>query len=113
MSSGAGRNGAPVVTSRYVRRNAPDTQRYQASAQGAATGAVLGAHDRGLQQRGERRVVERADHAGDVAQAVVLAAALGQRLRRRPVEVDDDEVLAGVEHLLQVVVAVRADAAGR
>ena len=46
---------------------------------------------------------------GDVAQAVVLAAALRQRLRRRPVEVDDDEVLAGVEQLLQVVVAVRAD----
>ena len=73
-------------------------------------GAILDAHDRGLEQRGERRVVERADHARDVAQAVVLAAPLGQRLRRRAVEVDDDEVLAGVEHLLQVVVAVRADA---
>ena len=39
---------------------------------------------------------------------VVLAAALRQRLRRRPIEVDDDEVLAGVEQLLQVVVAVGA-----
>ena len=109
MSAGAGRNGAPLVTWRYLRRNAPDTQRYQASAHGRRDGAVLDAHDRGLQQRGERRVVERADHPGHVAQRVVLAAALRQRLRRWPIEIDDDEVLAGVEQLLQVVVAVRAD----
>ena len=110
MSSGAGRNGAPVVAARYARRNAPDTQRYQASAQGAATGPILGRTTAALEQRRERGVVERPDHAGDVAQAVVLAAPLGQRLGRRPVEVDDHEVLARVEHLFEVVVAVRADA---
>ena len=72
--------------------------------------AVLGAHDRALEQRGESRVVKRTNHSADVAQAVVLAPSLGQRLVGRPVEIDDDEVLARVKHLLQVKIAVGADA---
>ena len=57
-----------------------------------------------------RRVVERAEHAGDVAERAALDAALAQRPQRLAFEIDDDEVVAGVEDLAEVVVAVRADA---
>ena len=57
-----------------------------------------------------RRVVERAQHAGHVAQRRALDPPLAERPRRLALEVDDHEVVAGVEHLAEVVVAVAADA---
>ena len=54
--------------------------------------------------------MEGAQHPGDVAQCAALDAALAQRPRRLPFEVDDDEVVAGMQHLPEVIVAVRADA---
>src|SRR5262249_7472092 len=49
---------------------------------------------------------------GDVLQRRALAASLGERARRLALEVDDDEVLAGIEDLPEVEVAMAADAAG-
>src|SRR5207247_6043831 len=74
---------------------------------------VLAADDRALRlpvHHGVRRVVERAEHAGHVAQRAALDAALAERPRRLALEVDDDEVVAGAQDLAQVIVAVRADA---
>jgi len=62
-------------------------------------------------QRDLRRVLERPDHGGDVAQRAPLAAALGQRTGRVAFEVQHHEVLARVEQLAQVVVPVDAAAA--
>ena len=56
--------------------------------------------------------MERAQHAGDVAQRRALEPPLAERPRRLALEVDDDEVAAGVEHLAEMVVAVDADARG-
>src|SRR5205085_7449736 len=54
------------------------------------------------------RVAERAQHAGDIAQRRVLAAALGEWPRGLALEVDDQEVVVRNEHLAEVVVAVMA-----
>ena len=59
-------------------------------------------------QSGARRVVERAQHAGDVAQRRVLGAALLQTAQRLALEVEDVEVVAHHHHLAQVHVAVQA-----
>ena len=59
-------------------------------------------------QRGPARVVERAQHAGDVAQRRMLRAPLRERPRRLAFEVDDDEVVARDQHLAEVIVAVVA-----
>ncbi len=58
---------------------------------------------------GGRRVGERAEHPGDVAQRRALAAPLDERARRLALEVEDDPVLPRPEGLAEVVVAVRAD----
>src|SRR4051812_9654851 len=62
------------------------------------------------EQDGVRRVMEGAQHPGDVPQRAALDAALAQWPRRLAFEVDDDEVVAGVQDLPEVIVAVRADA---
>ena len=54
--------------------------------------------------------MERAEHAGDVAQGAALDAALAEGAGGLALEVDDREVAAGVQDLAEVVVAVRADA---
>ena len=56
------------------------------------------------------RVVERAEHARDVAQRRALEPALADRARGLALEVDDHEVLARPEHLAEVEVAVDAHA---
>ena len=56
------------------------------------------------------RVVERADHARQVAQRRPLHAAVLYGSPGPAVEIADDEVLAGVEQAGEVVVAVQADA---
>src|SRR6266851_1062895 len=75
---------------------------------------ILGAQDsRSLsltEDRGVRRVVERAQHARDVAQCAAFDPPLAQRPRRLAFEVDDHEVVARPQHLSEVIVAVRADA---
>src|SRR5205807_6078236 len=53
---------------------------------------------------------EGAQHPGHVLERPALEPPLAQRSRRLALEVDDDEVAAGEEHLPQVVVAVAADA---
>jgi hypothetical protein len=56
-----------------------------------------------------RRVAERTQHAGHVAQRQLLGAPLVERSTRFALEVDDHEVVARHQHLPQVVVAVHAD----
>ena len=126
--SRAGRRRAAVASSsrvggrsgrrpRVVRGSRAGTPRrpsaYQSRAHGVERGRVLRrARPRAArcEQRAVRGVVERAQHAGDVAQRRALEPPLAERARRLALEVDDDEVLAGVEHLAEVVVAVAADA---
>src|SRR5205085_3507786 len=51
----------------------------------------------------------RAQHPGDVAQRRALSPPLGDRPRRLALEVDDEPVTAGPEHLAEVVVTVVTD----
>src|SRR5688500_17343103 len=60
-------------------------------------------------QHGIDGVMERAHHAGHVAQRRAFDPPLGERPRRCAFEVDDDEVLARVQHLSQMIVAVDAN----
>src|SRR5690606_13776852 len=55
-----------------------------------------------------RSVMIRAQHPGDVAQWRALDTTLAQRPYRLPLEVRNDEVATGEQHLAEVVVAVRA-----
>ena len=74
---------------------------------------ILGANDpsrRPAEDDRIRRVVERPQHPGDVAQRSALDAALAERPRRLALEIDDHEIVARVEHLAEVIVAVRPDA---
>src|SRR3954452_5372751 len=74
---------------------------------------ILGTYHRVLrlpEQHRMRRVVEGAEHAGHVAQGAALDAALAQWPRRLALEIDDDEVVARVQHLAEVIVAMGADA---
>src|SRR5437588_13014006 len=74
---------------------------------------ILGADHRMLrlaEQEGMRSVMEGAKHPGYVAQRATLDAALAQRPGRLAFKIDDDEVVAGVQHLAEVIVAVRANA---
>jgi hypothetical protein len=59
-------------------------------------------------QRRPARVVERAQHAGHVAQRRALGAPLVEAARGLALEVDDDEVVVLHQHLAQVEVAVVA-----
>src|SRR4030095_461593 len=68
--------------------------------------------DAGIGPRRVDGVMERAQHAGDGAPRRALDAPLAERQRGLALEVDDGEILAGVEHLAEVVVAMAADAAG-
>jgi 4-alpha-glucanotransferase len=76
---------------------------------GAQVGGVFGAQATVAQGRGGG-VLKRSHHAGHVAQGAALVAPLDQVPRRLALEVDDDEVVAGREHLAEVVVAVNAHA---
>ena len=66
----------------------------------------LGGDTPALHHRG--RVVERAEHAGDVAQPVVLCPAQCQRLRRFALEVDDVDIAVRHQHLPEMQIAVNA-----
>src|SRR5439155_3032403 len=88
------------VDERLARRALPHLQR-----RAEALDARLGA----LAQLGRAaRIAERAQHPRDVAQRRVLAPALGERPRRLALEVDDQEIIVGDEHLAEVVIAVVA-----
>ena len=63
-------------------------------------------------QRAPARVVERAQHAGDVAQRRMLRAPLGQAARRLAFEVGDDEIVLLQQHLAEVDAALERVAAG-
>jgi hypothetical protein len=68
-------------------------------------GALLAAHGAPgdhLGDRGACRVVERTEHAGDVAQRRSLEAAFAERARGFAFEIEDDEVATRVEHLTEV-----------
>ena len=110
----------PSIASKYPRRNAADTHATHCAARPARSSsrALLAAHRAPgdhLGDRGAGRVVERTQHAGDVAQRRSLEAAFAERARRFAFEVEDDEVATRVQHLTEVQVAVDADAlaAGR
>src|SRR5712692_6483897 len=74
-----------------------------------------GVHPFGLlvEQCSVRRIVERAEHARHVSQRRTLNPSLAEWTRRFALEVDDDEIFPGIEHLSQMVVAVAANAHGR
>ena len=55
------------------------------------------------------RVAEGAQHCGHVGKRWPLQSAFGERASRLSLEVDDADVIAGQEHLLQVVVTMTAD----
>ena len=50
--------------------------------------------------------MKRTQHARDVVHRGTLMASLGQRARRFAFEIDDDEVLTGVEHLAEMQIAM-------
>src|SRR5258708_2265790 len=54
-----------------------------------------GSDSQSLDCRGERRVVKRAQHPGNVSQSCTLETALTQRTRRLALEIDNCEVTAG------------------
>src|ERR1019366_10656754 len=62
------------------------------------------------EQQRVRGVMERSQHACDIAQRAALDAALAQRPGRLAFEIDDDEVVASLQNLPEVVVAMNADA---
>src|SRR5690348_12702914 len=68
-----------------------------------------GSTARVLQQRRESRVMKRAQHPGNVANGSALAPAVTQRARRLTFEIDNHEILAGIEHLPEVQIAMRAN----
>jgi molybdopterin synthase catalytic subunit len=65
-----------------------------------------------VEQRRVGGVVERAQHPGDIAEGRTLLAALTDRPGRLALEVDNDEVAAGIEHLTEVVITVIANPLG-
>ena len=110
MGGGGGEDaGAPFVGRAEVgveeRGFAPADERPSPRLRGRGVGGVL-AQDEG----GVRGVVERAEHAGDVTEGVVPAAALLERAGRLALEVEEVELAVGEERLAEVVVAVDADA---
>ncbi len=64
--------------------------------------------DRVGQRRGGR-IVDRADQPGDVARRRRLRAPLGERAARLALEVEDERVVLGDQHLAEMEVAVMAD----
>ena len=72
--------------------------------------AIGFAHSALVDERTERRVVERAKDPRDVLQRRTLSPPLGERPIAIAVEVDEHEVLTGVEHLPEVEIAVAPDA---
>src|SRR6266849_10451604 len=70
-----------------------------------------GVHPFGLlvEQCSVRSIVERAEHARHVSQRRTLNPSLAEWTRRFALEVDDDEIFPGIEHLSQMVVAVAAN----
>src|SRR5438270_11334772 len=74
--------------------------------------SILGTDHRVLrlaEQHRVRRIMERTQHPGHVAQRAALDAALAQWPRRFALKVNDDEVVAGMQHLAEMIVAVRAN----
>src|SRR5438445_8718117 len=68
---------------------------------------VLGGRMQGKrEERRVRGVAERSYHARHVLERRLLHPPLGQWTRRLPLEIKDDEILLGAEHLSQMVVAV-------
>ena len=61
-----------------------------------------------LPHRGDRRVIERADHAGDVAQRRALAPPRRDRASRLALEIDQVEIVLHRDHLAEVQIAVKA-----
>jgi hypothetical protein len=54
--------------------------------------------------------MERAQHAGDVAQRRPLETALAERPMRFALEIDEDKIFAGVQHLAEMQIPVNANA---
>src|SRR2546430_11251062 len=58
-------------------------------------------------------ILERPQHAGHIPQGRVLELAFTHQLLRLPLEVKNNQIVAGIEYLAQMIVAVTADAPGR
>ena len=85
---------APRVS--QLARQRRQSRRLRLIVRDAAQGAVL-------------HIAEGAHHPGDIAQRRMFGAPLLQAVARLALEIDDDEVIAGHQHLAQVIVAVNAD----
>ena len=57
-------------------------------------------------------ILERPEHAGNITQGRVLELTFTHQLLWLPLEVKNDQVVAGIEYLAQVIVAVTAEALG-
>jgi hypothetical protein len=76
-------------------------------------GGALARRLRGVQHRRSFCVSEGAQHPRHVPQRRLLAPALGERTRGLALEIDDQEVVAGEQHLPEVIVAVVPRLEGR
>ena len=103
------RTARPRAPSRVGARKAARAACSQRRASGASSGSTArAARSRRRAGAPRARVVERAQHAGHVAQRRMLGAPLVERPARLAFEVDDDEVVLRQQHLAEVIVAVEA-----
>ena len=87
---------------------APVTHRVpMLSLNNAFTADEATAFDRRVRDRLMQRVVEGAQHAGDVPERGVLLPPFSQRARRLSLEIGDHEIVLGDQHLAQVIVTVQ------
>src|SRR5436190_20407221 len=66
---------------------------------------ILGA-EIALMQGDGGRMLKRAQHRGDIRQGKMLAPSFADRSMRFPVQINNDNVLAGVENLFEMIIAV-------
>src|SRR6185503_20458288 len=62
--------------------------------------------------RGQRRVAERSDHPGNIAEGRTLRPSLVQRTCGLAFEIENHDVPLGHQNLTEVIVAVRPDPRG-
>ena len=116
-SGSTGRYGLPAATSRYESRKRPETHRCQKVEPVVERCRISASTDVPNSRLTRRRgrlpgVVQGADHAGQVEGGRALEPPPAERAARLALEVDDDEVLPGPEHLPEMEVAVTADPEG-
>ena len=98
----------PASRDRRPERLRPTRSRQSSSARASLAVLVGRRFERALERRG-RRIVDRADQAGDIARRRRLAPALLDAAPRLALEIDDEDVVLDDQHLAEMEVAVVAD----